>query len=419
MYKMLLFTLTFALMTTACQKAREAQFAAGSGENLFKTADYSGKTFDIQTGDPVAQDPAAQEDETVKISLESSEFQNVTYKVSNPLAEKLLGNTPINGRAHFRYKGLIKVTDTLTTVYKIAKPDDVSANEATYAEKQADGTLLIPLISIPVDGGFNVSLKKNEVGEITSVKEEKKQKSVAAAQFFKMDTTKAKAFEVAPKADLIPSSYFEGEWYFAETSNAGDTDAGPDAATKARMKKVKFLLGGDEIRMVDANLDPNLTEREAWHTIPMMVIEMERKAFKVVEQSQKEDLEAKLRARPFLKIDFASARTANSAESVKLGALKVTPNYLSFDLEDKNDVARTRTRSSFLRLKKGEALVDNGAGVAAPVVRDTIQAREFGMAAESDSGSGAGADGAAQPADPNAPENTAGGVKIEIIHDAK
>jgi|GEM_PF-7111980 hypothetical protein len=361
MNKLLVLSLTFALMVTAaCQKTRDASFASGEGQNLYEVSKYNNVQFDIKTGEIVmtqqapADTSAAEQEEQVKIDIEGSAFTPVMYQVSSPVAEKLLNGVVILGRPNFAYKGLIKVTEKTVTVYKIAKPSDIPAQESTYAEKQADGTVLVPLVEIAVDGAVNVDIKKNEVGEKTTTKEEKKVDSIAKAKFFKMDVEKLKKYEALAKDGILPVNYFGGEWYFSETTvlpEGADHSAEAFHNLKNSMTRVKFAISGESMRVIDAKLDVTSREKSEWNLATTMILDIERKAFKTVEFKEVEDTEMKLRARPFVKVDFATAKTLNSPEATTLVNVDVARDSLSFTLEDKSDLNRVRTRYTFVRIQ--------------------------------------------------------------------
>lgn len=359
MKQILLMPLTLALlMTAACQKTRDAQFESGQGENLYSIADYKGLNFEIQTGQPLPETgngPAleSESDAEIKINLENPAFTDVSYETSSPLVKTLMSPGKIKARANFKYQGQVELDEKNLTLVMLAKPDDVPAEVADYAQKQADGTLRIPLLQFAVEKLVNVDLKKSEMGETTSTKVELETKSLDKAKFIKIDPTKGKVFATADKRNLLRAAFFAGEWSFSQrTLLPGDSESGTLEVSKdaAEPKVLKFVLGGDSMRAVDASLDLTNSKKSEWSLATTMILDIDRIAYKANDDfTEGENKDLKLRERPLVRVHFETARTRTSPENARLVSVGIQKDLITFILEDKSNVARPRTEFTFQR----------------------------------------------------------------------
>jgi hypothetical protein len=368
MFKMVVVSLAFLLFTAACTKQREAQFTTGQGENLLEVSAYDGKTFDIKTGSSIEDQrrnfSKAQTLDVNAKNVGADAFSVVSYEVNDPLAKKLLADTVIVGKRNTTYKGLIKVAQNFVKVYKLAKASDIPLSEATYAEKMADGMLAVPLIGYPVTGRYTIDRVKNEVGEVSSTKYEKGQEDISKASHFRMDLSRGEIFEAVVKTDVVPTSYFTGEWYYNETVTSApeerSTDLGFSTAYDSTLKpstRIKFLNDEKTINAVNVNVDERLTQKADVNFKKVLAIPVSWKAYKVTSNgngmAEKDDEAIHWSKRPYLSLELENAKGAASSldkSSKRLVNLEISDAYFSFVLEDVE--ASTRIRYSFQRVEK-------------------------------------------------------------------
>ena len=365
MYKLVVVSLAFLLMTTACTKQREAQFAQGQGENLLNVADYNGKTFEITTGSSIEGQKqnfskAEQLDVNAK-SLGDDAFSVVSYEVNDPMAKKLLGDTPIVGKKNKKYKGMIRVEQNYLKVYKVAAKEDLPLNEVTYATALDNGQFAVPLIGYPITGRITVERARNDLGENTSTKIEHQQEDMSKATQFRMDMSRGEIFEAVVKTDVLPAGYFEGDWYYNETvTSAPEEDSeslGQGAAydqTLTPSTRVKFIKNENELKVVNLNIDQRLIKKEDVNFKTALTIPVEWKSYKVAGNgtgmSEAEDGKAHWSKRPYLSVNFGSSRSMMNPGEARLVALEVKDDYLSYAVEDKSN--NLRIRYSFMRVKQ-------------------------------------------------------------------
>ncbi|MBO9666735.1 MAG: zinc-dependent metalloprotease [Bdellovibrio sp.] len=365
MFKLVVVSLAFLMFTAACTKQRDAQFATGQGENLLKVADYNGRTFEISTGSSIEgqkQNFSKAEQLDVKAkSLGDDSFSVVSYEVNDPLAKKLLGDTAIVGKKNKKYKGLIRVEQNYLKVYKVAAKEDLPINEVTYAITLENGELAVPLIGYPITSRLKVDRVKNEMGEKTSTKYEHSQEDIATATEFRMDLSRGEIFEAVVKTDVLPTDYFDGEWYYNETiTSAPEEDSeslGQGAAydqTLTPSTRVKFLKNENDIKVVNLNIDERLIKKEDVNFKTALTIPVEWKSYKVVGNgtgmAETEDGKVHWSKRPFLSVGFGASRSLMNTGEARLVSLEVKDDYLSYAVENNRD--NIRTRYSFMRVKK-------------------------------------------------------------------
>ncbi|MFS4458238.1 zinc-dependent metalloprotease [Bdellovibrio sp. HCB2-146] len=362
MYKLLLISFAF-LLTVACTKQRDAEFAQGQGENLLTVSEYNGKTFEITTGAPIEgrtqSFSKAQKLDIKSKSIGDESFSVVSYEVNDPLAKKLLGDTPIVGKANTKYKGLIKVEQNYLKVYKVGKASDLPLSETTYAVKLNEEELAVPLIGYPITSRVSIDRAKNEYGEKSSTKIEKNEVNISDAAFFRFDMSKGEIFEPVLKTDVLPASYFSGEWFFTETVTAAPEEesenlgfvGGYDSALTPSTR-IKFLSNETSMKVVNLNIDERLAEKADANFKTALTLPVSWKSYKVNNNgqamSEAEDGKVHWSKRPFIQVDFdKSLSTFNNGRS-RLVALEVKDDYLSFATEDGEG---RRVRYSFLRVK--------------------------------------------------------------------
>jgi hypothetical protein len=374
MYKLLIISFAF-LLTVACTKQRDSQFAQGQGENLLSVSSYDGKTFEIKTGAAIEGKKQAfskaQQLEIKSKAVGENSFSVVSYEVTDSLAKTLLGDTAIVGKENTTYQGLIKVEQNYVKVYKVAKAADLPLSETTYAIKLGEDKLAVPLIGYPITSRVSIDRSKNEYNEKGSTKIEKSEVNISAASHFRIDMSRGEIFEPVQKTDVLPSSLFEGEWFYTETvtaapeeksSNLGFTGGYDQTLTPST--RIKFLNNETSLKVVNMNIDERLVKTADVNYKTALTIPVAWKSYKVTSNGQgmaeQEDGKIHWSKRPFLQLDFDKVESgADKAESEYYGttsnsskrlvSLEVKDDYISFSLEDGNN---GRTRYSFLKVGK-------------------------------------------------------------------
>ncbi len=352
------------LMMTACTKSRSPHFAQGQGENLLKISDYDGKTFEIQTGSPIAaQQQNFSKAQTLDVkakALGADAFSVVNYEVNDATAKKLLGTTAIVGRPNTKYDGLIRVTQSYLKVFKVANEKDLPINEVTYSEKLSDGRLAVPLMGYPLTAKVSTERSKNDLQENTSTVIEKSQEDVANATYFRIDYSKPELFEAVVKTDVLPVTFFTGEWYYTETitstPEADATNIGFGGGTDTDLQpstRVKFISDEQSLTVVNVNLDDRLVKKqEEIEYSTTMSIPVEWKAYKVsangTGMSEQEDGRLHWSKRPYVQMNLGGVTTLDKSGGGRLVALEVTDTYLSFTVEKKDP--NIRIKYAFLRV---------------------------------------------------------------------
>lgn len=374
MNKLLIVSFAF-LLTVACTKQRDSQFAQGQGENLLSVSSYDGKTFEIVTGSPIEGKKQAfskaQQLEIKAKAVGEDSFSVVSYEVNDSLAKTLLGDTAIVGKANTTYQGLIKVEQNYVKVYKVAKATDLPLAETTYAIKLGDDKLAVPLIGYPITSRVTIDRAKNEYNEKGSTKIEKAEVNISAASHFRIDMSRGEIFEPVQKTDVLPASLFEGEWFYTETvtaapeeksSNLGFTGGYDQTLTPST--RIKFLNNETSLNVVNMNIDERLVQKADVNYKTALTIPVSWKSYKVTSNGQgmaeQEDGKVHWSKRPFLQLDFDKVQSGldkvysdygikSGGGAKRLVSLEVKDNYISFSLEDGNN---GRTRYSFLKVGK-------------------------------------------------------------------
>jgi hypothetical protein len=367
--KLLLLTLSSTLLMAACTtKKRDQAWVQGQGVNMEAIADFDGKRFKLQTLDPVGGSNAETMKTTMapdKVSVKSQvkdkdkTINTMFLPVVNYKTEAdLLGSTPIKGRPNFGgYEIVYRINDAFLVVYKIGDIKDIPLDEQTYAEKEADGRLAIPLIGFPVQfvGAERVL---NERDEATNKLVEKKELKKAGSTYFRFDRNGGILFKAAATASIFPKELFNDEWYYTETIVAAPIHQkvalGADLQSTTR---VKFSLTQNALKVINLNLDERLDIKDDVNLQTALTAEITWQSFRTKNKgtTKEKDLEQELDPTKgwtnseFVTVNFDSAITEVSSTPGKVVELEVTDDYLGFTIF--NQEHNKRIRYSFLRAK--------------------------------------------------------------------
>jgi hypothetical protein len=376
--KLLILTVASTFMLAACTtKKRDEAWVQGQGENMEAIADFDGKRFKIQTQGPIGGDNA----ETMKTSVApdkvkvNSQVKSDKDKTINtmflPLVNyttdaTLLGSTPIKGRPNFSgYEILYRVSDSYLTVYKVGDSKDIPLDEQTYAEKEDDGRLAIPLIGFPVQfvGAENV---RNERDESTNKLVEKRELKKAGSRYFRFDRNAGILFKAVATASIFPKELFDDEWFYAETIVAAPMNQqrqlGADLTSSTR---IKFSLSQNSLKVINLNLDERLDIKDDVNLKTAMTAEMTWQSFRTKNKGGTKEKELEQELDPtkgwtnsnYVTVNFDSVTTEENPVPGKVVELEVTNDYLGFTIF--NQAENKRIRYSFLRAKDRNYVAKN------------------------------------------------------------
>lgn len=360
-------------LTISCtRKERPETFVQGQGTNLLAISDFSQKSFVIKTKGELGT--AAFSNAQSKSSKVSSDkfAMNALGPVNYESDSKHLRGVQIKGRANHSYKGLYVLTDHLLKIYKIAKRADTPFDEATYAEKlSADpDELAIPLLAYPIKAYYRVENVLNDKGQKTNKLTEMPVDSRAEATHFKVDWTSSETFEAVTKTNLFPREFFDGEWYYSETSveaREGDkNDIGGNYAYDQNLSpsnRIKMILQEGSLKVVNLNIDDRLKGKNDGDNLNLeaaMTIPVEWQDFRVAtrgSEKQMREQEDKTRHwsdRPYVRLRLSDARTLVSSPGIqRLVDLEATDDYFSFVLETED--SKKRLKYSMRRIRNAQS----------------------------------------------------------------
>lgn len=373
MKKLVIAISILGLMTQACTQKRDAAFRSGQGEDLLVVSQIDGKTFEIQTNSTISgsSQNITKSKELMNNSKElgAQNFEAVKYEIlGNELAKKLIGSTMIIGKPHFKYEGLIKITENYLKLYKVGNIEDIPAQERTYAETIPNSKkIAIALIGYPITSKSTVVKEKNAYNEDTTVLTEKAQTSIKSATHFKIDFNRGRVFESVTKSDLLPASFFNGEWYYSETiiaaPESSQENIGMGGAYDQNLEpstRIKFLTTENSLSGVNLNVDNRIKNSDELNLKTAFTIPMSWKSYKTVqngndlELSETEDNSTHWSTRKYVQLDFGSTKTAMTSGSAKLVGLEINDNYLSFTIlkqnESQSSTENVRIKYSFLKV---------------------------------------------------------------------
>lgn len=186
----------------------------------------------------------------------------MNFKSDHPLLEGKAEIAYMLGEPNRTYPVAQELTPTHLILYKIVTKDELGSNEETFAIQQGNDFF------VPV-GGYEVSYFKrkrvlNEDNRETNVLEDF---PIPAAEYrsatsYRVDKNNFIPFDRFVKSDVLPKSFFDGEWYFSETtvdtsyaSGGVVGDLGASDSNFSSATKIRFRIYDDKLVGENTNVD--------------------------------------------------------------------------------------------------------------------------------------------------------------------
>ncbi|MFN8792139.1 MAG: zinc-dependent metalloprotease [Bdellovibrionales bacterium] len=345
-------TLALAVAVTGCTKKRSERLDPNAGDNLSVVSQYQGKVFSLTTLDSIkGEQPnlsnAAQKKFDAK-SFGVDQFTLVNYETKAELLGKstrLLARPNTAGIYEIHYY----LTDDYLKVLKVAQEKDIplverTFNDADYVKTvlKKDGWMAIPVVGYKIQGKYVLTNRKNDLGEKSSILREQPVTSIDQATHFRVDFNSRELFQALQKPDLLPVSFFEGEWFYAETIVQAPDHEKENESALAAGTRVKFIKNQSNFEAVNLNLDKRLKDQSDVNFERVFLIPVEWKEYRARPlgrssgMQEEENNEIRWSDRRFVAVDFAKAQTMvsnNKDARARLVGLEIEDNYLSFTLE--------------------------------------------------------------------------------------
>ncbi len=374
-------TISALIALTGCTKKRAEKIAPGQGDNLQTVSEFSNKVFKLKTLNAVDKAEVLNVTKSKNTDYKSPKYGLDNFSIVNydtePKAE-LLGSTKIVARPNSQdsYEIHYVVTNDYVKVMKVAKEADIPLQERTFAETLADGRKAVPLVGYKIQGKYILDNIQNELGQKSSLLREKAVTNISQATHLRIDLSSPEIFKAVQKPDLLPVSYFEGEWYFAETvvqapEDKKDQEGFISESGIGSSTRIKFVKNKDNFEAVSLNLDERLKKQSDINFARVFSLPVEWKEFRSVEAGngtgmrEEENNEIAFDKKSYVLVNFERvvskmddgslertlqrALGANS-EGAKLVNIEIQDNYLSFTLE-KNE-SNVRFKMSLRRVEK-------------------------------------------------------------------
>lgn len=355
-----------------CTKKRTERLAPGMGDNLKAVSAFNNKVYPLETLNPVGKLETLNVTRAKDVNFKAPEFGIDQFAIVDYRTDaKLLGATKIVARPRKSnaYEIHYRMTDDYLKIFKVAKEVDIPLHERTYGEKEADGRMAIPLLGYKIQGKFVLERIENEIGQKTSLLRERSVLTLAEATHVRLDLASPEIFQAVQKPDLIPLSYFEGEWFFAETIVQAPERASENIGAQIEggvgsSTRIKFMKFKDTLEAVSLNVDERIKGKGDLDFSRMFILPIERKSYRATPvgkstgMKEEENNEIAWDKRELALINFEKVVSNFQADSIpgrtldgaKLVNLEIQSDYLSFTLQP-NDV-NVRLKLSLKRVQK-------------------------------------------------------------------
>ncbi len=220
--------------------------------------------FTIETA-PVALIPAQNSiAEEIYTELESGiKFLDIAnFTSDHPLLVGKADDAYMLGDADKKYGVAQELTPKHLILYKVVEQQDLAFSETTFATLK-DGKWLVPIGGYPVTY-FRSARVLNEDNRETNVTSDFAipGEDFRTATSYRINRADFQRFERASKADTLPKSFFDGEWYFSETTvdtsyaNGGVVgDLGSSDSNFLSATKIRFRIYDDQLVGENTNVD--------------------------------------------------------------------------------------------------------------------------------------------------------------------
>lgn len=353
------------LALASCTKSRAPAFPDHEDDNLLSISAYDGKEFNLTTQGEVAKLNSSSSDKITSNTSQNQNYNIVKYSTD----AKLMDSIPFVGKEKATYKIRYELTDSYLKVYKIAKKELISLQELTYAEKQSDGTLKVPLVGYPIVGYYQVKRSKNELNEETSTLKLKTELTKSTATHFKINLQGKEIFKAVSKINTFPADYFEGDWYYAETISAlnyAQSKSGYGAMISSdqfgnEAGKVRFKKSENAVTFFNLNIDDKLLStiqnrdenQGRALSIPAKWIQY-KQSDKGTDKgmNEEEDQNPSWASRNFVQLDLDKSVSSilSGSDQNEIRDIQMTDDYFSFTtISSTNNM---KVKHSLLRVKK-------------------------------------------------------------------
>jgi hypothetical protein len=272
----------FALAFTGCVKKRAdmatpglnpGQQLAGKGVALNalstnvggSTAIYKRTNHTIETG-PVLK--IVKNSEAENLSIESDvtymrQFNVVSFTTDDPFLNGMDELAEMLGEPGKKYGVSYEVTPNYLIINKIVKDSEISTTEKNYSRKNG-GEWIVPIGGYSISSFYNIIKQPNSDGRPTNllIRENVTPAEYTKAEFFDINPDSFKKFERQEKIDILPKTFFEGEWYFSETTvearlDKGTVvgDLGSSDSNFLSATRIIFKLQGSNLIGLNTNVD--------------------------------------------------------------------------------------------------------------------------------------------------------------------
>ncbi len=373
-----------ALVTiSSCTKKREQVFTQGQGQDLISISELDNKIFNVETQDEIGAqgiptngkvgDTVSTIQDDLRASKAgkveaNSDFQNwKTVPVKIKTDADLAADVPFVARPHdtTHYKIQYRIDNNYLVVYKLAEKAYLHPTEIPGAIA-VDGSNLfaVPLVAYPVLGFFNVE-NAIENNEKSNKLVEMKANDKGSAKFVRVDHNARTLYKLEQKLDVFPKSYFDGDWYYAETIIATDKAHMEDIGSPVSQydqdlnpaTKIRFAFTSHSMRAITTNVDKNIDLTDELNQNLMLTIPIEYKAYrptpkgKDFEMKEEEVTSIDWTKKDYIKMNFEDLITNNVGQDtpgkVHLVDIELDNNYFSYTI--KSDTLNQRIKYSFLK----------------------------------------------------------------------
>lgn len=310
-------------------------------------------------------------------------YDVVDYSTSDPYLENTAELAEMLGEENKVYGIAYEITPDYFVINKLVKENEISTTEKTYSRFE-NGEWIVPIGSYNIQGFYNIEKVLNEDNRPTNklVKIPVAKKDFLTAQKFLIDVNSFTKFARQEKIDVLPKSFFEGEWYFSETTvearldggkivgDLGSSDASFSSATR-----IIFNLQGTNLVGLNTNVDDefktgdeNLLNYNTVIKIPIEQLDYRRLTTGPTIMKETTDDIKKLDKRTYVKLDFLKSETPQGVYASLLDSifnqinnfktlLDVTygVDYLSFSVRDAE--SGSIKRYSFRKILKRDVIV--------------------------------------------------------------
>jgi hypothetical protein len=177
------------------------------------------------------------------------------------------------GEPNTEYRIQLDVEPNNLVVYKIVKETEITHYEKPYSTKSG-GNWYVPVGGFAINGFYNVEKARNADNKETNqkIKVFVDRKDFKLAKYFSIDEKKFERFETENKKDVLPLSYFQGEWYFqrtvvrkrygANTSiGAGSSEGVDGLGNFIDAGRIEFVVRNNNIYGISTNIDEKLKKQ--------------------------------------------------------------------------------------------------------------------------------------------------------------